>query len=742
MSSLLEKRFPFPASIDPERKQDQEDPVLNEIPVPPLRQQLDSPFPMPDLPAWMQERNVLWDCLREKKAVIHEEIPIKVTLSNGSILDEVAYRSTPASIAKNISTSLFQNLIVAEVNGQLWDVGRHLEGDCDLILHTFDSPVGKKVFWRSSAYILAEALELIYNCHLTIGLPLEEGGFYYDLALQGEKTAITEADYETIQEAVVKMIGQKQTFERLVLSKKEALQLFSCNKYKKAIINDKISEDGTVTAYRCGSLVDLCKGPHIPHTGRIKAFEITKNSGVYWLGKQENDLLQRVYGISFPNKKLFKEWQTFQEEAKRRDHRLIGKNQELFFMDTLSPGSPFFLPHGTIIYNRLIEFIRKAYRERGFTEVISPNIFNVKLWEISGHWENYKENIFSFDVEKQPFALKPMNCPGHCLIFRHRSRSYRELPLRFADFGVLHRNESGGSLTGLTRVRRFQQDDAHIFCRPEQIRDELKNALSFMEHVYGIFHFTFELELSTRPEKFLGDIEVWNRAEEIMEEILVASGHPWKLNPGDGAFYGPKIDIHIRDSLRRSHQTATIQLDFQLPEQFKLEFQTEGREGEPVTQRPVIIHRAIFGSVERFMAILMEHVAGEWPVWLSPRQYLVIPVTDKNNAYAEKIQRHLFHAGLYAEADLSPGRVFLKKVTLACKGYFNYILVVGNTEEREETVRVRSKKLDFGTKPLAQFIQDAEDANNHYRSYLYEERLGTPVETKKKSERRDRTDRR
>lgn len=686
------------------------------------------------LAEWISDRVKIWDEIKSKKQEQLKEQqqmeqPIKVTLPDGKQLDEVAFKSSPATVAKSISNTLAQNLIVAEVNGEAWDVNRPFECDSQLVLHTFDSPKGKNTFWHSSAHVLGEALELLYSCHLTIGPPLEEGGFYYDMSLDKEKKAtIGEPDYEDIKKFVAKIIKEKQSFERMVVSKAEALQLFAYNKYKKQIITDKIPEDGVVTAYRCGPLIDLCRGPHIPHTGRIKAFEITKNSSSYWLGDAANDSLQRVYGISFPDNKLLKEWQTRQEEAKRRDHRNIGKNQELFFMDVVSPGSVFFLPHGTIIYNKLMDFIRSAYRQRGFTEVISPNIYNIKLWETSGHWQNYAENMFSFEVEKQLFAMKPMNCPGHCVIFGHRARSYRELPLRFADFGVLHRNELSGALTGLTRVRRFQQDDAHIFCRKEQIHDELKNALDFMEFVYGIFGFKFDLELSTRPEKFLGDISVWDNAELMMKSVLESSGHPWKLNPGDGAFYGPKIDIHITDALDRSHQCATIQLDFQLPERFKLEYQTESNDGSAASmERPVIIHRAIYGSVERFLAILMEHVAGEWPFWLSPRQFLIIPVTEKTNQYAENIRQRLHDAGFYAETDCSSGRVFMKKLALAVTGYHNYVLVVGNKEEEEDSVSVRTKKFSFGKITIEDLTKRAKDVSTAYRAVIWDDAEGTAV---------------
>jgi len=368
---------------------------------------------------------------------------------------------------------------------------------------------------------------------------------------------------------------------------------------------------------------------------------------------------------------MLSEYEEQQKQAAERDHRNIGAKQELFFFHPLSPGSSFMLPHGARIYNKLISFIRGEYNDRGFTEVITPNMFNSKLWEISGHWANYKENMFTIKCDDTDFALKPMNCPGHCLMFDHRDRSYKELPIRFADFGVLHRNELSGALTGLTRVRRFQQDDAHIFCAQDQIKSELKGALNFMARVYGIFGFKFSLELSTRPEKFLGDIEVWNRAEKQLEEQLnefkSETGSEWKLNPGDGAFYGPKIDIHIKDAINRSHQCATIQLDFQLPIRFDLKF--SNNQDKP--EKPVIIHRAILGSVERFMAILIEHTAGKWPFWISPRQVVIVPVNARNIDYAKKVQQQIHDAGYFVEIDTSDNTV--AKKNFACSSFSNQL---------------------------------------------------------------------
>ena len=548
---------------------------------------------------------------------------------------------------------------------------RPLEADCRLELLDFEHPEGRYVFWHSSAHILGECCERHYGCHLCMGPPTEDG-FYYEMAMPH---SVTETEYNSLETLAKNVIKERQPFERLVVSKEDLLEMFKHNAYKQHIIRDKIPDGTSTTVYRCGPLIDLCRGPHVIDTGRIKAFAITKNSASYWLGDSKNESLQRIYGVSFPSTKEMTEYKKFIEEAAKRDHRRIGKEQELFFFHELSPGSCFFLPHGTRIYNTLVDFIKTEYRKRGFTEVVTPNVYNTKLWETSGHWQNYKENMFSFEVEKETFALKPMNCPGHCVMFGHRDRSYRELPIRLADFGVLHRNEYSGALTGLTRVRRFQQDDAHIFCRPDQLEQEMSGCLQFLKDVYGIFGFTFSLKLSTRPEKYLGSLETWNVAEKRLEEALNGSGFKWELNPGDGAFYGPKIDITIKDALGRRHQCATIQLDFQLPERFNLTYapQKESEKSSGGPCRPIIIHRAILGSVERMIAILTESFGGKWPFWLSPRQVVIIPVSPQWFSYAEKVNKQLFDAGIWSEVDLSDNTL-PKKIRNGEISQYNFIL--------------------------------------------------------------------
>ncbi|KAG8307846.1 Threonine--tRNA ligase 1, cytoplasmic [Homalodisca vitripennis] len=628
----------------------------------------------------------MWDRLKVQYAEeLARKVPedITVTLPDGKELPAQSWRTTPYEIAMGISFGLADNVVSCKVNNVLWDLERPLEESCKLELLKFDNPEAEQVFWHSSAHILGEAMERMYGGYLCYGPPIESG-FYYDMHMPN--TQVSNIDFPVVENIMKTIVKERQPFERLEMKKEDLLEMFKYNEFKQRILKEKVTTP-TTTVYRCGSLIDLCRGPHIRHTGKVKAFKITKNSATYWEGKSDAESLQRIYGIAFPDNKKMKEWEKFQEEAAKRDHRKLGREQELYFFHELSPGSCFFQPRGAHIYNKLIEFIRSEYRKRGFQEVVTPNIFNAKLWQTSGHWEHYADNMFSFDVEKEMFALKPMNCPGHCLVFDHRPRSWRELPLRMADFGVLHRNELSGALTGLTRVRRFQQDDAHIFCAVPQIKAEITGALDFLRHVYGVFGFTFQLCLSTRPDKFLGDIAVWEEAEKQLADSLNDFGEPWRENPGDGAFYGPKIDITIMDALRRNHQCATIQLDFQLPIRFNLAYINEAGE----KTRPVIIHRAILGSVERMIAILTESYAGKWPFWLSPRQIMIIPVGPPFNDYAEKVKDQLYNAGFVCEVDSDAGDTMNKKIRNAQLAQYNFILVVGEREQTAETVNVRTR---------------------------------------------------
>eukprot|EP00009_Paramoeba_aestuarina_P006044 CAMPEP_0201512280 /NCGR_PEP_ID=MMETSP0161_2-20130828/4572_1 /ASSEMBLY_ACC=CAM_ASM_000251 /TAXON_ID=180227 /ORGANISM="Neoparamoeba aestuarina, Strain SoJaBio B1-5/56/2" /LENGTH=705 /DNA_ID=CAMNT_0047908081 /DNA_START=403 /DNA_END=2520 /DNA_ORIENTATION=+ len=657
-------------------------------------------------PAFFADRIAVWEEVKAQQTPI-EKKPIVVTLKDGKKIDGVAGETTPQIIAKGLSQKLGKTSVVATVNGKNWDIGRVLEEDCELELHDFNSDKGRETFWHSSAHILGQAMERGFGATLCIG-PATKQGFHYDCVL-GEERAIKQEDLVILENFAKQAVSEKQPFERLVLSKKDALRMFSYNKYKTQIISEKVPEGDTITAYRCGPLIDLCRGPHLPTTGYVPAFKVLKNSSAYWLGNADNDALQRVYGVSFPSKKELAAHEEFLRQAELRDHRKIGKEQELFMMHEWSAGCAFFLPHGMRVYNKLMDLLKNEYRNRGYSEVMSPNMFNSALWEQSGHWQHYKDDMFTFAVDKQQYGIKPMNCPGHCLMFGHRTRSHRELPLRYADFGVLHRNECHGALTGLTRVRRFQQDDCHVFCMKSQIGQELNNEIDFMQHIYGIFGYTFSLELSTRPEGYLGELETWNSAEKTLQEVL-ESRFPgeWKLNPGDGAFYGPKIDIHITDAIGRSHQCATIQLDFTLPERFNLNYVNNENELE----RPIIIHRAMYGSFERFMAILIEHTAGKWPFWISPRQIKILPIAQQHIEYAEKVGKLLHQEGYYVDVDTSDHTI-KRKVAEAQTSQYNYMLIVGGQEVENETVSIRKRET---SKPMGSF--SLEEAKKMFREHV------------------------
>ncbi|KAJ9160535.1 Threonyl-tRNA synthetase [Coniochaeta hoffmannii] len=688
-------------------------------------------------PDFLKTRLDMFDRLKKKYDEELAKKPreqITITMPDGSIKTGTSYETSPGDIAKGISNSLYKRAVVARLDGdpnKLWDLDRPLEQSCKLELLTFDDDQGKQVFWHSSAHILGEACERRFGCSLCIGPPIDDG-FYYEMALP-EGGAVHSSDWQPLEQIVGGIVKEKQRFERLEMTKEELLEMFRYNKYKQYIISTKIPDGTSTTVYRNGPLIDLCRGPHVPDTGRVEAFSIMKNSASYWLGSQENESLQRVYGVSFPDKKKMAEHKKFLEEAAKRDHRKLGREQELFMFNDLSPGSAFFLPHGTRVYNTLMEYIREQYHKRDYQEVMTPNIFNADLWKISGHWEYYKDDMFVIDLEKEKFGLKPMNCPAHFLIFAHAPRVYNQLPWRVADFGVLHRNEASGALSGLTRVRRFQQDDAHIFCRLDQVKAEILDLFDFLSEMYGLLGFTFKVGLSTRPDKFMGKIETWDTAEGMLKEALdnFASGPggvPWTLNEADGAFYGPKIDIKIMDCLNREWQCATIQLDFMGPENFGLEYVTsearpahkdeedkapkvvedakkqepavaeEGKEVKPKARvikpvspgcaRPVVIHRAMAGSIERFMGILIEHFAGKWPYWLSPRQIMVIPVGMGFMDYALEVQKIFKSEKMYADVDTT-GNTLPKKIRNAQLAQYNFIFVVGAEEKENRQVNVR-----------------------------------------------------
>lgn len=586
----------------------------------------------------------------------------------------------------------------------LWDLMRPLETDCRVELLDFDSKQGQHVFWHSSAHVLGQCLENGFGAQLTTG-PATPQGFFYD-SYMGPHFGVDEDMKRGLERKFKQACKHSQPFERLEVTKPQALELFRDNPFKLALIESKIKDGEKTTVYKVGPMIDLCRGPHIRNTREIKAMAVLSSSQANFLGDSERDSLQRVYGVSFPTPALLDEHLFKLKEERENDHRKIGKDQELFFTHPLSPGSAFFEPGGTRIYNRLVEFIRREYLVRGYQEVQTPNLFHTALWKQSGHWQHYAENMFC--MPEEDMALKPMNCPGHCLLFAHRDRSYRELPLRFADFGVLHRNEVSGSLSGLTRVRKFVQDDAHIFCTNAQIKQEIVSALEFMKKVYvDTFGMSYTLERSTRPAKAVGletehGLALWNDAEQQLADALTEfQGTEWKDNVGDGAFYGPKIDVKVMDSAHRVHQCATIQLDFQLPQRFNLQYDSHLQTKE----RPVMVHRAMLGSVERFIAMLTEHFKGYWPFWLSPRQAMVVPMvvgqSEENRLkikqYCDELVRDLTLQGFYVQLPHLANEDSRDVIKEAFKLATSFCLCVGVREVDSQTVSVAGRQV---TKPL------------------------------------------
>ncbi|MCM3315273.1 threonine--tRNA ligase [Rummeliibacillus stabekisii] len=587
---------------------------------------------------------------------------------------------TLTDIANSISPSLSKKTIVGYVNGIPTDVARPITEDAQISLYDAASKEGIAVVRHSTAHLLAHALKRIYpSIHFGVD-PVIEDGFYYDVELD---SPITPSDLPQIEKVMKQIINENVQINRKEVSREKAKQLFAHDPLKLELLED-IPQDETVTVYEQGDFYDLCRGPHIPSTGKIQHFKLTKVSGAYWRGDSNNKMLQRIYGVAFATKDELRDYFVFLEEAEKRNHRKLGKELELFMFSEEAPGMPFYLANGQIIRNELESFLRNLQAEYDYKEVRTPLMMNQRLWEQSGHWDHYKENMYFTQVDEQSFALKPMNCPGHMLIFKNERHSYRDLPIRMAEFGQVHRHEFSGALNGLLRVRSFCQDDAHIFVTPEQIEDEITLALKIIDHVYKVFGFEYEIELSTRPEDSMGSEELWNRAETALENVLNNLGYTYKINEGDGAFYGPKIDIHIKDAIQRSHQCATVQLDFQLPEKFDLIYIDKQNE----KARPVVIHRAVFGSIDRFLGILIEHFAGAFPVWLAHTQVQIVPVSQVHLDYSFKIQSQLRQLGVRVEIDDDEEKLGYK-IRRAQMQKIPYIIVLGDEELKENAVNVR-----------------------------------------------------
>jgi threonyl-tRNA synthetase len=612
---------------------------------------------------------------------------IKITLPDGSSRN---YKKgiTPKEIALDLGKRA-GDAIVAEVDGKLVALSEKINNDAKVRILTFNDKKGKEVFYHSAAHVFAHALTNLYkDAKIAIGPPIEEG-FHYDFEL---KKPISVNDLGAIEKEMEKIVAQKLPIKKREATREEALKLFKGNPYKAEMIKEL---SGKVTLYEQGNFIDLCKGPHVPDTSYIKAFKLTKVSGAYWKGDSRNKQLQRVYGIAFPEKKQLRQYIHLLEEAEKRDHRKVGQQLGLFSLHEEAPGMPFFHSKGTFIFNKLVEFMRNEMGKRGYEENRTPLILNKALWLRSGHWDHYKEHMYFTKIDNQEYAVKPMNCPGNLLIYKTRVHSYRELPLKAGEFGIVHRHELSGVLAGLFRVRVFTQDDAHIFCEEDQLKDSIIELIELCDYIYKTFGFEYEVELSTRPEKAIGSRKVWDKAEKFLKEALNAKKIRYRINEGEGAFYGPKIDFHLKDCLGRKWQCGTIQVDFSMPEKFDLTY--EGRDGKQ--HRPVMIHRAIYGSIERFLGILIEHYAGKFPLWLSPVQVRILTVADRFENYALKVKEELEKAGLRAEVDARTESVGYK-VRDAQLNKIPIILNVGEKEEKNNTVAVRTLdgKLHFSIK--------------------------------------------
>ncbi|PAE81511.1 threonine--tRNA ligase [Shouchella clausii] len=587
---------------------------------------------------------------------------------------------TLAELTQSISPSLYKKTIVGCINGVPADLARPITENAHISLYDVTSKEGIEVLRHSTAHLLAHALKRLYPAvHLGVG-PVIGNGFFYDVALD---QPITVGDLPKIEQMMKQIIKENMEITRKEVTREKAKQLFKQDPLKLELLED-IPPDETVTVYEQGDFYDLCRGPHIPSTGKIKHFKLTKVSGAYWRGNSDNQMLQRIYGVAFATKDELQDYFAFLEEAEKRNHRKLGKELELFMFSEEAPGMPFYLANGQIIRNELESFLRNLQAKYDYKEVRTPIMMNQRLWEQSGHWDHYKENMYFTQVDEQQFALKPMNCPGHMLIFKNGLHSYRDLPIRMAEFGQVHRHEFSGALNGLLRVRTFCQDDAHIFVTPQQIEEEITLALKIIDHVYQVFGFKYEIELSTRPDDFMGSEHLWEQAETALENVLQKLNYAYKVNEGDGAFYGPKIDIHIKDAIQRSHQCATVQLDFQLPEKFDLTYIDKQNE----KKRPVVIHRAVFGSIDRFLGILIEHFAGAFPVWLAPVQVQIVPVSHVHLDYCLTIQSELKQVGVRVNIDESDEKLGYK-IRKAQMQKIPCTIVLGDNELKEETVTVR-----------------------------------------------------
>ena len=627
---------------------------------------------------------------------------MKITLKDGSV-KEYAQAISVIDIAKDLSEGLARVACAGEVNGEVVDLRTVLEQDCELNILTAKDEKGLAALRHTASHVMAQAVKRLYpNTKLAIG-PSIADGFYYDMEFE---TPLTSDDFGKIEAEMKKIIKEDLKIERFTKSREDAIAFMKekGEPYKVELIED-LPEGEEISFYSQGEFVDLCAGPHLMSTKGVgKAFKIMSLAGAYWRGDEHNKMLTRLYATAFGKKEELEAYITMMEEAKKRDQRKLGKELGLFMMHEAGPGFPFFLPKGMVLKNTLLDYWRQIHKKAGYVEVSTPIILNRSLWETSGHWDHYKNNMYTTVIDGEDYAIKPMNCPGGVLVYASEPRSYRDLPLRVGELGLVHRHEKSGQLHGLMRVRCFTQDDAHIFMTPDQIKDEIKGVVALINEVYSLFGFEYHVELSTRPEDSMGSDEDWEMATEGLRSALDEIGLPYVVNEGDGAFYGPKIDFHLVDCIGRTWQCGTIQLDFQLPQRFELEY--IGADGEK--HRPIMIHRVVFGSIERFIGILIEHFAGAFPTWLAPVQVKVLPISEKYMDYAENVKKKLDEAGIRVELDTRSEKIGYK-IREAQQAKIPYMLVVGQKEEEDGTVAVRSRAAgDEGTKSLDAFIADIQ----------------------------------
>ena len=627
---------------------------------------------------------------------------MKITLKDGSVR-EYAETKTVLEIAKDLSEGLARAACAGEIDGERVDLRTKVDRDCRLNILTFEEKSGRDAFRHTASHILAQALKRLYpNVKLAIG-PSVDDGFYYDV---DSEEPLSADDFPAIEAEMKKIVKENLALERYELPREEAIRFFEEKEepYKVELIRD-LPEDAAISLYRQGEFTDLCAGPHLMSTKAVKAIKLMKIAGAYWRGSEKNKMLTRIYGTAYPKSSDLEAYLTMLEEAKKRDHRKLGKELELFLFADEGPGFPFFLPKGMVLKNTLMQYWREIHEREGYVEISTPIMLNRRLWETSGHWEHYKENMYTTVIDGEDFAVKPMNCPGGMLVYKSKPHSYRELPLRIAEVGLVHRHEKSGALHGLMRVRCFNQDDAHIFMTPEQIRDEIKGVVRLIDEVYQLFGFKYFIELSTRPEDSMGSDEDWELATEGLRKALEDMQLDYTVNEGDGAFYGPKIDFHLVDAIGRTWQCGTIQLDFQLPQRFEAEY--IGADGE--MHRPIMIHRVCFGSIERFIGILTEHFAGKFPTWLSPVQVKILPISDKHIGYGAQVMARLKEAGIRCELDERPEKIGYK-IREARNERVPYMLVVGQKEEENGLVSVRSRFAgDEGQKELELFISELSE---------------------------------